>query len=36
MPHRTQVQATYLTAEVLIRVIHVPLVMEEGKASIGT
>lgn len=36
MPHRTPVQATYLTAEVLIRVIHVPLVMEEDKTNIGT
>lgn len=29
-------QATYLMAEVLIRVIHVPLVMEKDKTNIGT
>lgn len=38
MPHRMQVPATYLTAGVLTQVIQypVPLVMEGGKAKVGT
>jgi hypothetical protein len=38
MSHRMQMQATYLRAGVLTRVIQypVPLVMEGGKAKVGT